>query len=461
MLTLKGPESIRVDMKGARGLVGEAYALRPGRFNVIPSPADNYIPLKAGEDTEVSVAVTDLPANADVKSITACLYVADDDPGTAPPNGVTIKRGEEAPVELQVTPSVPTRPRNVTIRLANGKPIWTFSDTLVKNEYKLPDFAEQLNAYLDKVTTAESQVTLSFLVRSDTPGRVKIVLTSKNVTRLQTQAWTNDLDQTVRLDRNLQLDFGDRSEIPLDMIAAPGRTLLRSIRLDVGGTFGAERLLGAVREHAGHDYAIVSADYAIAQQFVLETDVRAAGISGFLAADADTELYVELQADRHHLPGTDAPLAQSNVTLAADNDGMPSWVYAQFDAPAELSAATPYWIVVKGVRGKARLGTEAQPGIYLRALMVNRTGGLWKPFAPVTGPSLVCMLRLVYVPGIDNQSAAVQIAIKDVEVQAVDPQQAPKTIAFKLGKASLERAIIEITSQAQGTLTVTNVIQEY
>src|SRR5690349_10112352 len=130
-------------MKGARGLVGEANALRPGIFETVPGLIFAfYTPLKAGEDTTVPVPVDDLPANADVKSITARLDVVDEDStGPAPPpNAVTITRGNES-TTLQVTPSVPTRPRNVTVRLDQGEPFWTFGETLVKGSYDLPDFA--------------------------------------------------------------------------------------------------------------------------------------------------------------------------------------------------------------------------------------------------------------------------------------------------------------------------------
>ena len=461
MFTLKGSESLQVEIKGARGLVGDAYGLRPGRFEMlVPLFIAGYTSLRAGEETEVLAAVSDLPANADVKSIVARLEVADDDPAPAPPaSGVTIKRDDETPIRVEMTPSIPTRPRNVTIRLEQGGPIWTFNDMLVKDSYELPDFAEQLNAYLDKVSAVQGGA-LKFLVKSDTPGKVRIVITSKNVTRLQTQTWTNDLDQTVRLDRNLDLGFGERSEIPLDAIAAPGRRLT-GLRMDVVGTFGPDRLLGSVREHAGNAYATVSGDYAIAQQLVLDIDVQASGISGFLGADAETELYVELQADQNGLPGGDAPLARSNVTIPPDDEDAGSWVYAQFDTPAPLKAETPYWIVVKGVRGKARLGIEAAGDTYLGAVVVNRTGRLWKPFGPATKPANVSMLRVVYAPGIDNQSAAVQIGVRGAGVQAVDPQQTPKTIALALGNASLTQAVIEITSYGRGALTVANVIQEY
>src|SRR5262245_56123871 len=119
MFTLKGPESMKVEIKGARGFVGDAYGVRPGLWDmVVPWLVAGYTSLKAGEETEVLAAVSDLPANADVKSIAARLEVKDDDPAQAPPpSGVTIKRDDEKPIRVEMTPGTPTRPRNVTIRL--------------------------------------------------------------------------------------------------------------------------------------------------------------------------------------------------------------------------------------------------------------------------------------------------------------------------------------------------------
>jgi hypothetical protein len=71
------------------------------------------------------------------------------------------------------------------------------------------------------------------------------------------------------------------------------------------------------------------------------------------------------------------------------------------------------------------------------------------------------MLRLVYVPGIDNQSAALQIGVRGADVKAVDPQPTARTITFKLAEQSLANAVIEVISKARGALTLANVIQEY
>jgi hypothetical protein len=455
-------EAAAIGVKGARGLVGDAYALRPGTFQIVADVLLGlYTSLKPGEDTTVSVPVDDLPANADVKSITARLHVTDasDTGPQPPPNSVTVTRDGTA-TTLHVNPGVISRPRNVTVRLDRGEPIWSFADTLVKGEYDLPDFAQQLNAYLDKATVSGSRMTLNFLVKSDTPGSVKITILRKDVTRLQTQTWTNDLDQTVRMDRNVQVNFGDFIAMPLDALAAGGNATVKGVKLDVAGTFGPERLLGAVRPHAGRDYATISADYSIAQQVVLETDVQAAGVSGYVAADADAELYMELQPDQNGVPAADAQLASATVTLAAGKSGTASWIYGAFASPASMSTGTPCWIVLKAVKGAVRLGLETGGGTYLGPLMVNRTGRLWKPFA-AAGAALASLLRIVYLPGVDNQSAGLVMAVRGAASQAVDPGPTPRTIALTPGASPPARAVIDITSHAHGALTVANVIQEY
>ena len=451
-----------VNVKGARGLVGEAYALRPGAFTIVPDIVLGYTPLKAGADTMLSVTVDDLPANADVKSITARLLVADaTDIGPQPlPNSVTVSR-DGAATTLQVTPGVINRPRNVTVRLDRGEPIWTFADTLVKNEYDLPDFARQLNAYLDKALPAGNQMMLNFLVKSDTPGRARITIISKDVTRLQTQTWINDLDQTVRMDRNIQVNFGDLIAMPLDAIVAGGNVTIKGVKFDVAGTFGSERLLGTVQPHAGRDYAMVSPDYAIGQQFIVESNVQVTGLSGYIGANAETELYVEFQPDEHGVPAGGGPLARSNITIAAGATGAASWVYAPFESPASLSAGRPYWMVLKGVKGSVRLGLEPKSATYLGPLMVNRTGQLWKPLGSAASGAIASLLRVIYLPDADNQSAGLQVAVRGGTAQAVDPGLAPKTISLAPGTAPVTRAVIDITSHARGVLTVANVIQEY
>lgn len=460
MISLKGPEALNVKMTSARGLVGEAYSMRPGIVDVFGTVLFTYIPLKAGEETPVLVIVPDLPRNANVELITAELQVSDA-MSSPPPDkaSVKIRQGTGSETALTVITDAPTRPRNVSIRLDQGEPLWNFGGSLVKDSYDVPNFAQQLNAFLDKVKpNADGSVTLNFLVKSDTVGAVKIRIAEKRLSRLQTQTWPNELDQTLRVDRNLQLEFGQRHELPLDAIQ--GQPALTAIRMDVGGTFGAERMLGPAQEHAGHDFATISSDYAVAQGLVLDKAMKAVGISGAFVADGEAELYVELQPDANGAPAADAPLAKSNLTLRASASAATPWVYAAFAAPADLSADTSYWIVVKGVRGNVRLGVDTDEESYLRHVVVNRSGKLWKRFDHSATP-YVSLVRLVYLPETDNQSAAVRVGVNESLWQGVDPGPTPTSMAFALGGAGISAAAIVIESQARGALTLANVTQEY
>jgi hypothetical protein len=464
---LKAPDSLRVEIKGARGLSGDAYAMRPGIFEIAaPALMLGYTPLKAGEETAVLVTLSDLPANADVKTLSASLHVLDDDSAVeAEKTTVAVKRDKEPETKFQTSADPLTRPRNVELRLDKGDVFWSFGGTLVKESYDLPDFAEQVNAYLDKVKPAGDQLALKFLVKSDTKGQVKISIADKSLSRLQTQTWKNPLDETIRLDRNLQLDFGLYEEIVLDEISPQAgiKTSFSAIKMDVGGTLGAERLLGTVEEHNGCEFGTISSDYSLAQSFILDTPIQCVGVTSLFTSEAEAELYVELQNDLNGSPASEAPLAKSNLTLpGGEKNGKTPWTFAALENPTALSAAVRYWIVLKGVRGKTQLGLQAQTdGTYLEKVLVNRGGQLWKGFDALTNARSVALLRLIYLPELDNQSAAVQIGINETHWRAFDPAAESTTLSFELNDASIRQAVIAIKSHARGVLTVANVIQEY
>ena len=466
MFQLKGSDFLKVEIKGARGLVGNAYEMRPGIFEIESRMLLDYTPLKAGEETEVLVTLSDLPANADVKKFRASLLVTDEISKLEPEkNTVAVKRDDEKEMKFQTSADPLTRPRNVELRLDKGDVFWNFGGTLVKDSYELPDFAEHVNTYLDKVKPNGNQITLKFLVKSDTHGKVKIKITDKNLSRLQTQTWTNPLDETIRLDRNLQLDFGQYEEISLDEILpqAGAKASFITIKMDVGGTLGAERLLGTVVQHGGHEFATISGDYSLAQSFIVDTSIQCVGISCLFTSEAEAELYIELQKDVDGVPASEAPLAKSNLTLSgANKNGKTPWTFAALENPIELNAGVQYWIILKGVRGKAQLGLQAQTEeTYLQNVMVNRGGQLWKSFGGVTSPQSVALLRLIYLPAPDNQSAAIQIGINDTHWQAFDPAPESNTLSFELKDAAIRQAVVVIRSHARGALIVANVIQEY
>lgn len=466
-----------VGFKGLRGLALPGFSeFRPEILAAIDfTKLVDSVTLKPGEETQVPVALPGVPLNADIKTLKAKIEVAP--LSTSQPQTLqqtsTVKEGNDNPKEYKVDIELPSVPRSLTLRLDGGEVFWTSNTAVVEGTFELPDFVAQVNTYLDKLPPETEKVGLLFLVKSDGPGEVKISVDQESLeySVIQTEAWPNPLDETVRVDRNLQLEFGSVERIPLSALARGdlSKLSLKKLTADVGGSFGAERLFTNVADHDGREFATISSDYSLAQSFALNAEIvgtnkplHAAGVSMLLQVDGKTELYVEVQADEGGVPSTKTALAQSNLTLEPEKQTT-QWFMARFDQPVDLSLDTRYWIVVKGIQGKALLALGGPTEAYLDTVFVNRGGQLWKPFSrrePVASNALV---RLVYLPEIDNQSASVEIGIEGMDqLQRIDPQQAPQTISIEPpAEFKVAEPVIIVKSHAQGTLTLANMIQVY
>lgn len=499
MASYKEPE-LGVGIRGWRGLDSKVYSLRTDKFDVPILSGNGFTDLKPGEETEI-ISKSPIPKNANVKDICAKLLIFNEKPADIPEKAtvgvdkkvVTTVTSETTESEndpsnqstgtkvlttettetygIEIGPSI--RPTNVKIRLDHGDIFWAFPGVLVNDEYNLPNFAEQVNAYLDKVDAAENdKVPLRFFVRSDGPGKVKIDTAESPETLkyslLKTQTWENKLDGTHRFDRNLKLDFGMIETIYLDPVIDDdtSRVRITKIGLDIGGEFGKERLLGGIETHDGKEFATLSSEYSISQCIKLDAFIRSTqcvGVCGFLKAMEDTELYIEIQTDENGFPSTESPLTKSKMTLKPLKEEDPGyWVYSAFEKPIDLEADESYWIVIKGVQGSALLGLQKQADDTIKKISVNKGGRLWKNISTKPSPAL---LRIVYLPEIDSQTAAIEIGVNEASFAPsnIDPGFAPQTVSLDVNKvvAKNEAAIIVIKSNARGTLSIANVIQEY
>jgi hypothetical protein len=467
-----------VGIKATRGFAGmeSIYALRTDLLMQIDvSKLFGFVPLKPGEETQVAVSLPGVPLNADIKTLNAQIEIqagSDSEKGTLQQTS-KVQEGTDTPKEYKVDIEVPAQPRSLTLRLDGGEVFWTSNTAIVEGTFELPDFVKQANDYLDKLPAGSTEVALVFLVKSDGPGQVKISLVdgSLSYSVIQTEAWPNPLDETVRVDRNLQLEFGSVERIALNSLATHDKSKLslRKVTADIGGSFGVERLFTNLADHKGREFATISGDYSLAQSFELNQTIvgtnkplHAAGVSALLQVEAKTELYVEVQADNGGVPSANAPLAKSNLTIEPEKKTT-QWFLARFDQPVDLSLDTRYWIVVKGIQGKALLALGDPSEAYLDAVVVNRGGQLWKTFSHTNPVVRNALVRLIYLPEVDNRSASVEIGIEGVStLQRLDPQQASQTISLQPPASfKTEQPVIIVKSHAQGSLTLANVIQEY
>jgi hypothetical protein len=478
------------DIKAERGL-SAASASVLGAYEYVIDPSllfSDYHDLKSGTETTFDVSIAELPPNANVRALQATLYVADADaPADRNTTSVAITKSPDpngaGSGSFNIAVDQATRPRNLQLKLSGGDPIWSFGPVLSASMYALPDFSQHLNTYLDRAHATGPVSRLTFVCKSDTPGKVGVRLSQLEFSQVRTESWPNPLDRTTRLDRNLALSFGEIDRLPpLDALATgQGRVELLSVKLDASGQFGPDRLLGDVETHDGHLLATISGDYALAQRVSVSADVfksacRCTGINAFLTADSKTELYLEVQPGASGYPSADAPLAKANVSFTpADPNSTQPWTFARFDAPVDLKPSLSYWVVIKGGRGVTRLGLRQQPAATYTAaepvvrdrLLVSRGGMIWKTlFRPDPVPPIVALLGLIYLPGADEQTAAVELIVTGVPSapplrQSLDPARAPRTLELTAARQSWNTAIVEVRSHAAGSLTLANLIREY
>ncbi|WP_127553991.1 hypothetical protein [Actinoplanes sp. OR16] len=480
-------------VKGGRGLAYDVAAYE-SRDQVMIIPAVTITlagtALTPGQETEVLVPLPGLRPNADVKAIRATLWVLPGQAATQEPSTVRVREGAGAERTFAIAADPRPGLSNVSIRLAPGEVFWSRSGVLEPGDHPIPvDFAAQVNAYLDATAHHEGTVSLRFLIRTDTPGQVLIRFGQLVFTLLQTQTWPNDLDGTLRADRNLTLGHHSEVRLPLSVIAPlDGHPpALARIVMEVSGRFGPERSLEDTGRPAG-EFCTLDVDHALARGLVLDPaglpagGVRCTGFSIHLRQSGEAELYAELQPDAGQgdllsAPATGPPLTKANVVLAAppDGTGQPAErvVSVRFDEPTELRAGLPYWLVIKGVRGAAQAGLRASadvsPGPVLEErLRINRGGRMWKQVRRGGDDRTRARMSLIYVPGPDDGRAALDVAVDTGDPAAgpfralADPGARPETLAIALGGVTApDGAVLVVRSNAAGECTIAGVIQEY
>lgn len=469
---LKLPQAIGVALKGARGLTPGMFAARPLSATLLgnietPIATSPEVDLSPGEEVAATVILPDdILSDASFTSVTAALLPAPSDSTPIHVSQRATVSGGDSDGHYDVSISIPTSPTNLSVRLQEGDAFWNFAATLTGTRYNFPDIAEPINQYLDRILTESGElalpINLQFMIQSSSSGKAEIAIYSIRYVRLKTESWTNDLDDTIRVDRNYSLNFAQSEHLSLEPIDNASELTLSSIRMDIGGEFGPERLLGNVVQHDRQEFAKVSQEYALALRFVLDKPVECAGIIAMLESEKDAEVYVEIQIDENGSPAVTEPLAKTTVTLSASEDDSGNWLGATFSENIPIEAGVPYWIVIKGIQGNVLLALQNQNGTYLTETQVNRGGQLWKPLHALPSESLP-LLRLVYLPEIDNQTAAINIRLGESNGMSLpfDPLFEAQNLTIQPTENLSPPVTIVVESHAQGSLSIANIVQEY
>lgn len=500
---VKNPAILAVGTKALRGVWATSAVAYVAPYSRFPLG----VQLLAGQESVVELAPREGFTRAvEVKSIRVRLKV-EADKNADPPAPVEVRvaeaGGEERTFSLRTVPAPGLL--NPQLRLEGGGVFWNHQGALAPGTYELPEFAQQANAYLEAYA-AGAPVTFRFFIKSDAPGYVIIewVPPSPEVVYLNTAAWKNPLDGTDRVDRNLRCDFSSFESLELPLLEVPsGKGIqVQTVRLDIGGQLGPERLLGGCTSQDVRHFATLSSEYSFAHSFQLRPDMvqaksfQSTGLSCCLRMEEQTELYFALHEDQANQPGASAPAPPSvalQATMPASADalakctltldppppselqipGAPAWFTVAFETAVTLQVGTTYWVVIKCVRGMAHLGLQPAGSALTSApwvtekVMVHRGGQRWKDLerartdGAAAAPSLP-MVGLVYLPEADSETAGVELAIVGTDKShAINPTTVPQTVTFDLKPQQLARVVLLLRSQARGDISLANVIQEY
>jgi hypothetical protein len=428
--------------------------------------------LEPGKEAVIEVSVDGLPLNADVKRCTGKIHPGVLSRTSAPARsstGVSITGPGNDTKDYTIAVDAPTRPRNVTVRLDGGDVFFRFGDQMTANEYALPDFSANVNAFLDAYA-GPLPVRLRFIVTSDSTGSADIVLDPLDFTRIQTQTWVNAADGTTGAEKPFELDFGDLRDAELLALPADGsQERLVALSYDVTGEFGPERTLGeATLHHATNEFASIGSDFGVAQRVRANVDTQVTGVALAISNEIAATLYVGLHSDLDDLPDAGSPaLGESQVAIDA-GDGTPRWCYATLQAPVMLRAGEPAWIVCRGIQGSARLAVARTDVAFLDHFRISRGGHLWRTFSQSDPHTPRGLARLVYLPDAENGAAAAELLLVSAstrDVHATSPLDPTAQLTSQrltlTGVTAGDHIVATIRSNARGTLTLRKVIQEY
>jgi len=433
------------------------------------------VAVKPGEETVIDLTVSTLPRNADVKTCRAALLAGGPSPITIAAQssepattGVAITGPDNVRKPYEVEVSAPARPRNVTLRLEGGDVFFRFGDLLTNGRYELPDFAPQLNAYLDQYKGGVP-VRLRFLLTSDSEGSADVEMGDVTFARIQTQTWTNQADGTTSVDRNFELDYGDVRDVELLPLPSDGsERRLVAVSIDATGEFGPERSLGdASLAFVGPEFATIDADFGAAQALRPEIDAQVVSLALVLHATKPASVYAALYGDAAGRPDMARPaLGETQLTLAT-SDGA-QWSYADLSGPVALRAGELVWMVCRGIQGDAQLAVSRGSLTLLDQLRVSRGGRIWRTLSHNEREPAKALVRLIYAPGPENGISATTLVFRSAASGTtyasvpLEPTAQPTTLRVPLtGVQANEVVRAEVHSAARGTLTLASLFQEY
>ena len=407
---------------------------------------------------------TDSKANVSFPEVeTAKLFVQFESPVADPP-GKDTHRSDAILDKLFIISS--TMPLNTKVAVGNRPPFHTFAGEL-KEETPLPEFSEELNAYLDDIRAAGAEDVENFplMITMDAPGKISLGDFQLIYDREAKAQWGDAGRHSLNFDRQ------ETRHLKLEFPAGKSTAWkIQSISFDVTHDFPQWRSFprdtSTVSDRIS---ATVRSDLNIAQCLTMDETTEIYGIGIFMSANGEnSEILIEIQKDLDGEPD-DTPVFGESVAITAGDEA--GWLDLMFSKPLEVRAGRDLWFVIKSKVGQLSVVLDKDSGE--KAAMFNRNSAGYKPF-PFNGGNMAVCFRQYRKPAMGETARAVSLEIAGKTLESDLPEETNTLIFSYLDPESgtsdgpsvspLNNRVeldLKITAHTSGSITFQNVIARY
>jgi|GEM_PF-3661415 len=359
-----------------------------------------------------------------------------------------------------------TMPLNVKVAVGNQPVFHTFAGEF-KGQHPLPEFADELNAYLDEIRAAGSGDVDSFplMITMDAPGKVELGSFQLVYDREATALWGDTGRQSVSFDRQgvqeLTLNFPAGGTTPWQ---------IQTISFDVTHDFPLWRTFPRqIHDVENKIIANVSADLNLAQCLPMDETTQLCGMGIFIGATEEkSEILIEIQKDINGEPD-DSPLLEQLISIEAGRAA--GWLDIMFSKPLAVTAGRELWCVLKSKVGTLSLVLEKDGA--QTPVRFNRNGAGFSLF-PFNNGNVTLVFCLYRKPCSGETARAADFEIHG-KILASDLPETANTLVFSffdsqdqgstgpvVAPSDNQVAVnLKITAHVSGSMTLSNVVTRY
>ncbi len=353
---------------------------------------------------------------------------------------------------------------NTRVAVGNRPSFHTFSGEL-KGEVPLPEFSDELNAYLDEVRAdgAEDLQDFPLMITMDAPGVIEKGSFDIVYDLESTASWGDSPRQSLNFERQ-----GTKQLSLVFPAVNKQKWRIHKISMELVSDFPQWRTFPDSIDNVSNKFSLkTAADFNIAQSLIITETTELFGLSLFVFADEDSEILLEIQGDNNGLPDEQV-MSEETVSIQKNSDAY--WLDIMFSVPLSITAGKNLWFVIKSKTGSASMvlsnDTVTTPVLY------NRNGAGYKKL-PYSDGNVQLLVKQFRKPAVGEIASVITLSIDGESIESDLPDQVSTLVlSFLNAEGESTGPLItpaneqitvnmDVTVQAAGNVTFQNVVAQY